>query len=188
MPKAAELKRGQIVELDGKLLLIQNIDVRNPTARGASTLYKVRFSQLPGGGKHEATFVGDDIVKEVALERRMSSYLYREDNLYYFMDKEDYSQYGIDADVIEDQLPFLSENMEGIMVSLVNGQAIAIQLPPIVVMEITETVPGMKAASATGRTKAAKFANGLEIQVPEYLEAGEKVKINTETGKFSSRA
>ena len=74
------------------------------------------------------------------------------------------------------------------MVSLVDGQAISIQLPSIVVMEIVETVPGMKAASATGRTKAARFANGLEIQVPEYLETGEKVKINTETGKFSSRA
>ncbi len=188
MPKASELKRGQVIEIDGKLLVIQNIDVRSPTARGAATLYKVRSSQIPGGGKHEATFVGDDIVKDIALERRLCSYLYREDDLYYFMDNEDYSQYGINGDVIEDQLPFLIENMEGIMVSLVDGQAIAIALPAIVIMEIVETVPGMKAASATGRTKAAKFANGLEIQVPEYLEAGEKVKINTETGKFSSRA
>jgi elongation factor P len=188
MPKASELKRGQVIDIDGKLMLVQQIDVRNPTARGASTLYRVRFSQIPGGGKHEATYVGDDIVKDVALERRQCSYLYREDDLFYFMDAEDYSQYGINADVIEDQLPYLIENMEGIMVSLVDGQAISIQLPSIVVMEIVETVPGMKAASATGRTKAAKFANGLEIQVPEYLEAGEKVKINTETGKFSSRA
>ncbi|GGC09156.1 elongation factor P-like protein [Marinobacterium zhoushanense] len=188
MPKASELKRGQVVDIDGKLMMAQSIDVRNPTARGASTLYRVRFSQIPGGGKHEATYVGDDILKEVALERRKASYLYREDDLYYFMDAEDYSQYGINGSVIEDQLPYLIENMEGIMVSLVDGNAIAIQLPPIVVMEIVETVPGMKAASATGRTKAAKFANGLELQVPEYLETGEKVKINTETGKFSSRA
>ncbi|MBS99187.1 MAG: elongation factor P-like protein YeiP [Oceanospirillaceae bacterium] len=188
MPKASELKRGQVIDIDGKLMLVQQIDVRNPTARGASTLYRVRFSQIPGGGKHEATYVGDDIVKDVALERRQCSYLYREDDLFYFMDAEDYSQYGINADVIEDQLPYLIENMEGIMVSLVDGQAISIQLPSIVVMEIVETVPGMKAASATGRTKAARFANGLEIQVPEYLETGEKVKINTETGKFSSRA
>ncbi|SEG78620.1 elongation factor P-like protein EfpL [Marinobacterium lutimaris] len=188
MPKASELKRNQVVDIDGKLMVVQQIDVRSPTARGASTLYRVRFSLLPGGGKHEATYTGDDILKDVALERRTASYLYREDNLYYFMDAEDYSQYGIDASAIEGQVPFLIENMEGIMVSLVDGQAISIQLPAIVVMEIVETVPGMKAASATGRTKAAKFANGLEIQVPEYLEAGEKVKINTETGKFSSRA
>ena len=188
MPKASELKRHQVVEIDGKLMITNQIDVRNPTARGAATLYRVRFTLLPGGGKFEQTFTGDDIIKDITLERRQVSYLYREDDLFYFMDTEDYSQYGIGKDAIEDQLPFLIENMEGITILLVDGNAISINLPAVVIMEITETVPGMKAASATGRTKAAKFANGLEIQVPEYLEAGEKVKINTETGKFSSRA
>lgn len=126
MLRASELKRGQVVDIDGKLMLTQQIDVRNPTARGAATLYRVRFSQIPGGGKHEATYTGDDMLKDVALERRQCSYLYKEDDLYYFMDAEDYSQYGINGDMIEAQLPYLTENMDGILVSLVDGQAISI--------------------------------------------------------------
>lgn len=188
MPKASEIKRGQVVEIDGKLMMASQIDVRSPTARGASTLYRIRFTLLPNGGKHEGTYTGDDMFKEVILERRQVSYLYREDNLLYFMDVENYSQYGIGEDAIEDQLPFLSENMEGITILLVDEQAIAIELPAVVVMEIVDTVPAMKSASATGRTKAATCANGYELQVPEYLEVGEKIKVNTESGKFSSRA
>jgi elongation factor P len=80
------------------------------------------------------------------------------------------------------------DGMENIMALLVEGKVMTIEVPGTVVMEIIETVPGMKAASATGRTKPAKFATGLELQVPEFLEAGEKVKINTETGKYLSRA
>ena len=188
MPKASEIKRGHVVEINGNLYIAQTVDVKSPSARGAATLYKVRFSQVPGGRKHEETYVGDDIIKDIQLERRRVSYLYREDNLLTFMDAEDYSQYGIDQETIEDQIPFISDGMEGLMALLVDGNMIALALPPTVVMEIIETVPAMKSASATSRTKPALFATGLELQVPEYLETGDKVKINTETGKYLSRA
>ena len=188
MPKAADVKRGNLIELNGQYMLVQQIDVKSPTARGAQTLYRMRFSKLPGGGKYEETFTGDDMLKEAQLERRKCSYLYKEGDLYTFMDSEDYSQYMIDADTIEAQLPYLMDGMENIMALLVEGKVMTIEVPGTVVMEIIETVPGMKASSATGRTKPARFATGLELQVPEFLEAGEKVKINTETGKYLSRA
>ncbi|KAA0875432.1 elongation factor P-like protein EfpL [Nitrincola tapanii] len=188
MPKASEVKRGHVVEINGSLYIVQNVDVKSPSARGAATLYKMRFAQVPGGRKYEETFVGDDLLKDIQLERRKVSYLYKEDDLYTFMDAEDYSQYTINAEMIEPQLPYLMDGMEGIVALLVDGNMIALDLPSTVVMEILETVPGMKAASATGRTKPARCATGLELQVPEYIEAGEKVKINTETGKFLSRA
>ncbi len=188
MPKAADVKRGNLVEINGQYMLVQNIDVSSPTARGAKTLYRIRFNKLPGGGKYEDSFTGDDIIKDALLERRKVSYLYKEDGLYTFMDSEDYSQYMLNEDSIEAQLPYLMDGMENIMALLVDGNILTIELPATVVMEILETVPGMKAASATGRTKPARFATGLELQVPEYLEAGEMVKINTETGKFLSRA
>ncbi len=188
MPKAADVKRGNLVEINGQYMLVQNIDVSSPTARGAKTLYRIRFNKLPGGGKYEDSFTGDDMIKDALLERRKVSYLYKEDGLYTFMDSEDYSQYMLNEDSIEAQLPYLMDGMENIMALLVDGNILTIELPATVVMEILETVPGMKAASATGRTKPARFATGLELQVPEYLEAGEMVKINTETGKFLSRA
>ncbi|NVK42404.1 MAG: elongation factor P-like protein YeiP [Oceanospirillaceae bacterium] len=188
MPKASELKRGHVVELNDHVYVVQNVDVRNPTSRGATTLYKIRFSQLPEGGKHEVTFAGDDIVKSVALERRRVSYLYREDELLTFMDLEDYNQYSLNVDTIEDQAPFLSDGLEGIMALLIDGQIVTVELPSSVILEVTECVPGMQSASATGRTKPAILSNGLEIQVPEYIKQGEKVKVNTETGKFMARA
>ncbi|WP_029511199.1 elongation factor P-like protein YeiP [Marinobacterium stanieri] len=188
MPKAADVKRGNLVEINGHYMLVQQIDVSSPTARGAKTLYRIRFNKLPGGGKYEESFTGDDMIKDALLERRKVSYLYKEDDLYTFMDTEDYSQYMLNADAIEAQLPYLMDGMDNIMALLVDGEILTIEMPATVVMEIIETVPGMKAASATGRTKPARFATGLELQVPEYLEAGEQVKINTETGKFLSRA
>ncbi|SIQ27620.1 elongation factor P-like protein EfpL [Marinobacterium stanieri] len=188
MPKAADVKRGNLVEINGHYMLVQQIDVSSPTARGAKTLYRIRFNKLPGGGKYEESFTGDDMIKDALLERRKVSYLYKEDDLYTFMDTEDYSQYMLNADAIEAQLPYLMDGMDNIMALLVDGEILTIEMPATVVMEIVETVPGMKAASATGRTKPARFATGLELQVPEYLEAGEQVKINTETGKFLSRA
>ena len=78
MPKASELEKGMVVEINNNYYSVHSIDVRSPSSRGANTLYKVRFSQLPGGGKYEETFIGGDLLKEVLLERRNCSYLYRE--------------------------------------------------------------------------------------------------------------
>ncbi|MFB9887782.1 elongation factor P-like protein EfpL [Balneatrix alpica] len=188
MPKASEVKRGFVVEINRQVYIVQNIEVNNPSARGAATLYKMRFSQVPGGGKYEETFKGDEIIKEVEMQRRTVSYLYKEGDMYTFMDAEDYSQYLLSASVLEDQLPFLLDGMENLQVLLVEGQPVSLQLPSTVEMEILETPPAMKGSSATARTKTARFVTGLEVQVPEYLETGDRVKINTETGKFSSRA
>lgn len=188
MPKASELKRGHVIEINNTLYMVNQVDVKSPSARGAATLYKVRFNQVPGGRKHEETYVGDDWVKDIQLDRRKVSYLYKEEDFYTFMDQEDYNQYSVNAETIEASIPYLLEGMESLMALLVDGVMISLEMPGTVSMEIIETVPGLKSASATGRTKPAKFATGLELQVPEYLEPGEKVKINTETGKFLSRA
>lgn len=188
MPKASELKRGHIVEIDGKLYIAISIDVRSPSSRGANTLYKVRFNQVPHGGKREETYSGDIQLKDVALERRQVSFLYKESDLFTFMDSEDYSQYMINEATIESQVPFLSDGMEGITALIVEGDMIAIELPTSLIYEVVECVPGMQAASATGRHKPAILSNGMEIQVPEYMKQGEKIKVSTETGKFLSRA
>ena len=177
MPKASDLKKGMVVEINNRYYATQHIDVRSPTSRGANTLYKVRFNQLPSGGKHEETYIGNDMIKEVSLERRQCSFLYREDNQFTFMDNEDYNQYYLDQDSIE-----------GIQALMIDGEVLTIQLPNSIVMTIGECVPGMQSASATGRTKPAILDNGLEIQVPEYIKEGEKVRVNTETGKFMERA
>ena len=188
MPKASDLKKGSVVEIDGEVYFARQIDVRNPSARGASTLYKIRFFNVRDGKKLEQTLKGDDFVKDGDLTRRSVQYSYSEGDMVTFMDVEDYSQYTLNADVLSEQTPYMTEDLEGMIAMLVDGQVVGIEIPQSVVLEITHTDPGIKSASVSARTKPATLSTGLEIQVPEYLETGERVKINTATGKYVSRA
>ena len=104
------------------------------------------------------------------------------------MNSEDYSQYGLNTDEIEDQLGYITEGLEGIVGLVMDGALLGIELPQSVIMEVVDTAPCIKGATAAGRSKPATLSSGLEIQVPEYLETGETVKVNTVTGKFMSRA
>lgn len=188
MPKASELKKGSVVEIDGEVYIANQIDKRNPSARGASTLFKVRFFNVRGGQKLEQTLKGDDFVKDGDLVRRSVQFSYREGDITTFMDTEDYSQYILNAEALEEQSCYMTEDLEGMIALLVDGQIVGVEIPQTVELEITETAPGLKAASASARTKPAMLSTGLEIQVPEYLESGERIKVNTTNGKFVSRA
>jgi len=188
MPKASELKKASVVEIDGGIYIVRQIDIRNPSARGASTLYKVRFSNVRNGQKLEQTLKGDDFVKDGELIKRAVQFSYREDEMMVFMDTEDYSQYMVNSDTLEEQQGYMTDDLEGMVALLVDGQVVDIELPQTVVLEITETAPGIKGASATSRTKPAILSTGLEIQIPEYLETGESIKVNTTNAKFVSRS
>lgn len=188
MPKANELKTGSVVEIEGEVFVTRHIAIRNPSARGASTLYKLRFSNVRSGQKLELTLKSDEVLKDGDLSKRSVQFSYREDDMITFMDSEDYSQYTLNTDVLEEQLGYMTEDLEGMIALLVDGQIVGIEIPQTVVLEITETTPGIKGASATARTKLAILSTGLETQVPEYLETGERIKVNTANAKFLSRA
>lgn len=187
MPKASELKRGGVVEIDGEAYIVRQVEMKAPSSRGANTLYKVRFYNARTKQKLDGSYKGDDLLGEVDLVRRQVQLSYIDDEFYVFMDVEDYSQYHLSPDVMAEQLPYISEGLEGIMGLLVDGEFVAIELPQSVVLEITECAPGIKGASASSRTKPATFASGLVIQVPEYLEVGERVRINTQEARYMSR-
>ena len=188
MPKASDLKRGGVVEINGGAFIVHQIEVKSPSSRGANTLYKIRFYDVRTKQKLDQTFKGDDMLGEVDLERRQVQFSYKDDEFYVFMDSEDYSQYHLSPDAMAEQLPYITEGIEGLMGMLVNGDFVAIELPQSVVLEITECAPGIKGASASARNKPATFASGLVIQVPEYLEVGERVRINTQEARYMSRA
>jgi len=113
---------------------------------------------------------------------------YQEGDNTIFMNSEDYSQYEVSASELEDQLGYITEATEGMVALLMDDKLLSIELPQSVNMEIIETPPAIKGASASARTKPAKLISGIEVQVPEYLEQGETIKVNTATGKFMSRA
>lgn len=188
MPKAADLKRGAIVDIDGAPHMVENVDVKSPSSRSGTTLYKIRFRNLQTRQKRDESLKGDDSLGPIDFERREVQFSYRDGEQYVFMDQEDYSQHLLDGDSLGEQTGYITEGMGDIMALLVDGQIVGVELPPVVVLEIVDTPPAMKGSSATARTKAARLNTGIEVQVPEYLEPGERIRINTETGKFSSRA
>lgn len=186
--KANEIKRGTVFKADGKNIITRNVQVQSPSSRGASTLYKVRGRDVASGQKYENSFKGDESVEAVEINRSPVQLLYRDADGCTFMDSETYEQYTIADDVIEDDLPFLSEGLEGIKALTSEGVLLGLELPSTINLEIVECAPSMKGASAQARTKPATLSTGLVVQVPEYLAEGEVIKVNTETREFMSRA
>lgn len=188
MPRASELKKGDVVDIDGLPHIVKHLESKSPSARGASTLYKVRFNNLVTRQKRDETLKGDEWLTEADCRKVPVQFSYIDGNQYMFMNTEDYSQYGLDADMLEGQLEYLTDGLDGITALLVAEEIAAIDLPQSIVMEIAETSPAVKGATASARTKPAKLASGLTVQVPEYIEQGETIKVNTSNGKFMSRA
>ncbi|MDR0993869.1 MAG: elongation factor P-like protein YeiP [Verrucomicrobiota bacterium] len=187
MIKACDLTKNSVVEINGDPHVVEQLRTQSPSARGASTLYKVRFRNVRTRNKLDQTFKGDDPLKETDFDTRSVSFSYREGNRFTFMDLEDYSQFDLMEDELEDMVPYLTDGMEGIKALMQNGRVLCIQLPDAVELEITECAPSMRGASVTARTKAATLETGLTLQVPEYMEQGERVRVDTRTGDFIQR-
>lgn len=188
MPKASELKRGDVVEIDGAPHVVKSVEAKNPSSRGASTLYKIRFNNVLTGQKKDESLKGGDMFVEADFQRVQVLFSYIDADQYVFMNTEDYSQYLLGQSAFQGQLEFLSDGLEGITALLVEDVIVAIDLPQSVVMEIVETAPAIKGASASARTKPATMASGLVVQVPEYIEQGDSIKINTQESKYMTRA
>jgi elongation factor P len=189
MSKACELSRNSIVSIDGTPHVVESLRVTTPSARGAATLFKFRFRNLLTKAKLDQTRKGDDKFDDLDFVRRDVQFLYKEhDDVYTFMDTEDYSQFSLRADELGDLASYLVEELEGIKALVVNDRPMAIELPVTVVLRIASCEPTMKGQTATARTKTARTETGLVVHVPEYVTEGETVRIDTRTGEFLGRA
>lgn len=188
MPKASELKKGDVVEIAGVPHVVKHLESKSPSSRGATTLYKVRFSNLITHQRREESLRGNDSFPEADFQRVRVQFSYIDDDHYVFMDSEDYSQYTLAVEALAGQLEYLIDGLEGLTALLIDGSVVAIDLPQSVILEITETAPAIKGASATARTKPATMVTGLIVQVPEYMAPGDSIRINTTDGKYMSRA
>jgi elongation factor P len=188
MPKANQLKQGSVVEIKEEPYIVKKIEVRNPSSRGASTLYKVRFAHMKTKQKLDVSFKGDDILKEADCIKVNAQFSYKDGDEYVFMNLEDFDQYTLNSEDLGDVALYLTEGMEGLIILLMDGSPLAVEIPTTIVLEVIQTAPAMKGSSATSRTKPAVLSTGLEVQVPEYIAIGEIIKVNSETGKFMSRA
>jgi elongation factor P len=185
---AKDFKRRMVVEIDGAPHMIEHINVQMPSARGAATLYKIKARNLKTKVRVEKSYRGTDALTESSFERRPVQFLYRDADAFHFMDAADYNQFSMPLEEMKDLAPFMTENMEGVESLVVDDEVIAIELPDTVELPIVETAPGVRGNSATGRTKPATLSTGFVIQVPEHLEPGVSVRVDTRTGEYLGRA
>ncbi len=188
MVKACDLKRGSLVGINNLPHVVEDLKVSTPSARGAASIYRFRFRNLVTKAKLDVSCKGDEPFAEIDFERRPIQYLYKEGDLYTFMDAEDFSQFSLPGTAIEEQLPYLVEDLEGLFALVADGKVLTIELPQKVELKITACDPVMKGATVTARNKPATCQTGLVVQVPEYIEIGELITVDTATGTYLSRS
>jgi elongation factor P len=184
----SDFKRNLVIEMDGKPWQIVDVSVQSPSARGASTIVKTRLKNLLDGTVVDKPFRGGDKVVEPDFARRDCQYLYSDDRFAHFMDLETYDQFQLALDDLSETRLYLYDGIEGTQAMIWNGAAVAITLPAHVELEIEETDPPLKGATAAAQTKPAKLSTGLVVQVPMYIDAGERVRVDTRTGQYLQRA
>ena len=185
---AKDLKRRMVIEIDGAPHIIEHIQVQSPSARGAATLYKVKARNLKTRNRTDKTYKGADSVSESSFERRPIQFLYKDPDGFHFMDSADFNQFSLSPEDLSEQSPYMTENMADVEALVVDEEVIGIEIPDTVDLPITETAPGVRGNSATGRTKAATLVTGMIVQVPEHLDEGTIVRVDTRTGEYLGRA
>ena len=185
---SGDLKKGVVITIGDAVCVVEKVTVQSPSSRGSNTLYKIRARSVKTKQKVDATFKGGEHIPEPNFEKRDVQHLYKDTNHCHFMDLETYEQFTISRVDLEEELPYMLDNMEGIRSLVIDDEVIGIELPLTIEMEITECDPSVRGNSATSRSKNATLETGLVIQVPEHLSAGDRVRLDTTSGKFVARA
>ena len=188
MPKASEIKKNTAIEYNGNTYIVRDIERSVPQGRAGGSLYRMRMYDVITNRKIDETFKDSDMLHLGDLIRRPVMFSYIDGNEHVFMDVENYTPYNLNRESIEDQIAFFNETTEGMQVVIVNDAPVALDLPNYVELQVSETDPSVKGASATSRTKPALLSTGLTVQVPEYIATGDTIKVSIEERKYISRA
>ncbi|GGR40163.1 elongation factor P [Nocardioides luteus] len=185
MATTNDLKNGMVLKLEGQLWQVTEFQHVKPGKGPAFVRTKLRH--VESGKNVDKTFNAGTKVETATVDKRTMQYLYNDGNNFVFMDVQDFDQIEVDPAIVGDAANFMLENTEAI-VATNEGRVLFVELPPSVELTITYTEPGVMGDSATGRTKPATLETGAEIQVPLFIEQGEKIKVDTrEGGSYLSR-
>lgn len=185
---AKEIKPGAVVNYNDAPHMIESVTVQSPSARGSATLYKFRARNLISKQKTDITLKGTDGLDDADFGRREITFMYADNDNAYFLDSGDYNQYALTRGDVATELQYITENLQGMLAMIYNGQCVGVQLPTAVDLKITQCDPAVKGNSATSRTKPATLETGLIVHVPEYLKEGETIRVDTRSGEFLARA
>ncbi len=184
MIDVGEVRKGLTIELDGELYSV--VDFEHIKMGRGGALARLKLRSVRSGYSFERTFPASEKFRRVFLERRKAQFLYREDNLYTFMDNESFEQYTLSSEQLGDAVPYLRESL--VIDLLMHGdQAIGIDLPISIEYKVTETEPGFKGNTATAGTKPAVLETGLKTNVPLFVSVGDVIRIDTRTGAYQER-
>ena len=185
MISAGDFRNGITIELDNNIYQIIEFQHVKP-GKGAAFV-RTKLKNVKNGGVIEKTFRPTEKCPQARIDRKDMQYLYSDGDLYNFMDTENYEQIALNKDTVGDALKFVKEN-EMCKVCSHNGSVFSVEPPLFVELEITETEPGFKGDTATGATKPAVVETGATVYVPLFVDQGDKIKIDTRTGEYLSRA
>lgn len=180
-----DFRTGLTIEVDGGLWRVMDFQHVKPGKGAAFVRSKLR--NLRTGAVQEKTFRAGEKVAKAQIDNRKMQYLYANGDQHVFMDTESYEQVELAASAIEYELKFLKENME-VHIMMFNSETLGVELPNTVVLEVKETEPGIKGDTASGGTKPAILETGLSVQVPFFINEGDKLIINTTDSSYVSRA
>lgn len=182
--QAVQLRKGMIIELDGELLRVH--DFQHVTPGKGQAVVQTRLRNLRSSTMIDKRFRSQEAVERVQLESREMEYLYQEGDTYVFMDSKTYEQTHLGVAMIEEVLPYLVANLS-LKVDFYERLPVGIEVPTTVDLEVTDTEPGLKGATASASSKPATLETGLVVGVPQFVNIGDKVRVETSTGGYLTR-
>lgn len=179
-----DLRKGVTFTLDGQLYRVLDYSHNKP-GRGNATI-RTKLYNLKTGVNLEKTFQSGDRVQDIRLETRVAQYLYHDGDFYYFMDNTTYEQTPLTAQTLGDHVSYLRENLD-VKLTFYEDQPITVELPANVDLKVVESEPGVRGDTATGANKLATMETGLKVQVPLFVNVGDTIRVNTESGAYVTR-
>jgi elongation factor P len=173
------------IKIDGAVFIITQFT--HVTPGNLRAFVQVKLKRMSDGNIVERRFRSGEEVEQVDLDRRGMEFLYAENSGLVFMDSENYDQVTISKDVLGNAVLYLKPNTQ-VTVLFADGKPVSVELPNTIDLEVVDTPPGIKGATATNQNKEATLETGLKTRVPPFIEIGEKIRISTETGEYQSRA
>ncbi len=182
---ATQLRPGMIIKHNNDLHSVFSVEHRTPGNLRAFIQAKLR--NLRTGAMFEHRFRSPDPIEKITVDEVDMEYLYTDGDGYYFMNTANFEQTHLTREILGDAVDYLISNLQ-IKVEFFDGKAVGVELPQTVILTVLETEPGLKSATASSVTKPAKTETGLIVQVPPFINEGEKIKVDTAEGAYLSRA
>lgn len=184
MITTSDFRTGLTIELDGDVYII--VDFQHVKPGKGAAFVRSKLKNAKTGGTTERTFRAGEKMSRAIMDRREMQYLYNSGDEYNVMDTETYEQFALTAEQLGDDIKYLKENMN-INVLFYQGQVFGIELPYFVELEVADTEPGIKGDTASGGSKPATMETGLVVQVPFFINIGDKLRIDTRSGEYMER-